>query len=354
MVGTVRTASPAYQVHLKKVRRPPAPSLQIQDLTVDVGDIKLKAKLVLPDGYDRPLPCVIFVRGRGCGGRNFQLEKAKVLASYGMAALTFDKRGAEGTGFDCDQTTIDMHTNDLVKVIEKVADHEAVDADKIGLIGGSYGGWVAPRAAARCDQEVAFIVSIVGPATSVQQQQLDNAVYYTKDRLGGDTAIIRQIQEYTLLEYEEGNDEQTFQKMQILLEEADKNGWKSILAKSDIPESAADLKNLWVRRNRYDPAADLKAFQGPFLSILGEKDRVVPWKENAEKFEALFSAAGKSNYRVVVIPGAPHWMEHSDMVRDFGRVRALRSTNFYFKFDRVVPGAMDEIVVFLRDYDFLP
>ena len=354
MVGSIKTASPALEVHLKKVPRPAHPALDIQEFTVEADGANLKASIILPAGYARPLPCAIFVAGRGCRSRQSSLEKAKVLARYGMATVVFDKRGAKGTGFDCDQTTIDLHTNDLLQVIDQVAGFEEIDPKKIGLIGGSYGGWVAPRAAARSQHEMAFLISVVGAATSIQQQQLDNAVYYTKEKLGGDKIIIRQIQHYTLLEYDETNDEITFQKMMELLEEAEKNNWKGILSANDIPSSPQDLKGLWVRRNRYDPAEDLKSFKGPFLSLLGGQDRVVPWKENAATFESLFAEAGKTNYRIVVIPAAPHYLEHSNMVRDLGRIPKLRSHHYYFKFDRVVPGRMDEIVVFLREYDLLP
>ena len=145
------------------------------------------------------------------------LEKAKRLAQYGMAAVVFDKRGAAQRQFDCDKTTIDSHTDDLLRIIEEVARLAEVDPDRIGLIGGSYGGWVAPRAAARSKHTIAFIISVVGPSTSVKKQQLDNAVYFAKEQFKGNQMIVDQIQSYTLLEYEINNDEETFKKMMELL-----------------------------------------------------------------------------------------------------------------------------------------
>ena len=354
MVGVLSSSSPAQNIHLKKVRRPSVPPLEIRELTFEFDDITLNARVIIPKGYAEPMACAIYVPGRGCQSLSRSLQKAKVLAGYGMVAVTFDRRGAQGTDFDCEQTTLEMHGQDLQKVIGQVAQIAEVDASRIGLIGGSYGGWLAVRASRQSDPQVAFIISTVGPSTSVQQQQLDNAVYYTQERLGGDPEIIRQIQEYTLLEYETGNNQATYDKMMALLEKAEEYNWKGILSKSDIPESPEDLDKLWVKRNRYDPGEDLKNFEGPFLSILGERDRVVPWKENSKRFQDLFDQAGKTNYKIIVIPGAPHRMEHGNMVRDFGRVRALRSHPYYFKFDRVVPGVMDEQIRFLREYDFLP
>ena len=75
MVGAIRLSSPGYEIHLKKVLRPPGPRLTVKDLSFDVGDISLKAKLVVPNGFAEPLTCAIFVQGRGCNDRNRLLRK---------------------------------------------------------------------------------------------------------------------------------------------------------------------------------------------------------------------------------------------------------------------------------------
>lgn len=45
---------------------------------------------------------------------------------------------------------------------------------RIGLMGHSQGGYVAPVAAARAGEEVAFVVSLAGPAVGVQRQIADD------------------------------------------------------------------------------------------------------------------------------------------------------------------------------------
>ncbi|MCO6480723.1 MAG: alpha/beta hydrolase [Phaeodactylibacter sp.] len=338
------------QVHLKKGLRPPRRKLEQLDLTVDFGDIQSEATITKPAGPG-PWPTAILVHGRGCGSKDRWGRRPEVLAQYGMAVATFDKRGYERTGFPCEETTMDMHSADLARLTEQVAKLPYVSS--VGYISYSAGGWVAPKAAAETQAEVAFIASVVGPSTSVKQQQLDCCVYYVRDQLGlGETAI-KEALAYTELEYEEGNPEETYGKLMALLDSAEVNGWKDVLAEDDIPSSPEALDDLWVRRNRYDPAEDLQAFKGPFLSILGGDDYVVPYRENSARFQELFDAVGKTNYRISIIPGAGHGMEHGHQVRDLGYEKSIRKWPTYFKFDRVAPGAVDEIVAFLREYGFI-
>ncbi|MCB0550605.1 MAG: hypothetical protein KDD19_23750 [Phaeodactylibacter sp.] len=46
-------------------------------------------------------------------------------------------------------------------------------------------------------------------------------------------------------------------------------------------------------------------------------------------------------------------MEHGHELRDLGYEERIRKWHTYFKYDRVAPGAVDEIIAFLRDYGFI-
>gem|GEM_PF-2643102 len=354
MVGTLNGGNPPLQLHFKKVRRPLTPPIEVRELSVDCEDIGLPATLFLPEAYAKPLPCAIFVHGRGNATRENFRQRARILATYGMATMIYDKRGANGTGYDYDITTIKQHTNDLLYALDLASQVPEIDPAKIGFIATSYGGWIAPKAAAQSPREVAFIISMVGPSTSVQQQQLDASATYVRDILKANEEMILEVQEYTDLMYDESDTDNNFYRMKVLLQSAERNGWLPVLDDDDLIDNKEDMKALWVRRNRYDPGQDLQSFKGPFLSILGEKDWVVPYRENSLRFEALFSEIGKKNYHIVVLPSAPHWLEHGNVLRDLGWVSSLSSTHYYYKFDRVVPGVMDEMVLFLKKYDFLP
>ena len=56
--------------------------------------------------------------------------------------------------------------DDVIAVVDYLAEMPEVDADRIGLIGASQAGWLMPLAASRSD-EIDFIVSLSGATSSV-------------------------------------------------------------------------------------------------------------------------------------------------------------------------------------------
>ncbi|MEM6269439.1 MAG: alpha/beta hydrolase [Bacteroidota bacterium] len=346
MVGKANFAP----VHLKKGLRPPRRVTVEEEVKFDLGDITTYGRILRPAGKG-PFPTLILVAGRGCERVSTFYEKEELLTQYGVAVVTYEKRGTPRTGFPCEKTTMDQHSADLARVTEQVAKNRFVG--KLGYMSGSAGGWIAPKAAAETRAGVDFMITVAGPSTSVKQQQIDCSIYYVRDELGLDQNAIDEAVQFCELEYSDEAPEVIYRKLMILLDSADVNGWRDVLEDSDIPASAEAIDQLWVRRNRYDPAADFKAFRGPFLSILGGDDFVVPYRENIARFKEIFTAAGKTNYRIVVLPSAGHGMEHWHTNRDLGFERSIRQWYTYWKFDRVAPGAMDEVIAFLRDYGFI-
>ena len=64
--------------------------------------------------------------------------------------------------------------------------HPAIDPVQIGIVGHSQGGWVVQLAAAQ-HPDIAFFISLAGPATSYQIQGLDMYTHtYPCDGYTGD------------------------------------------------------------------------------------------------------------------------------------------------------------------------
>jgi len=346
MVGECNFA----KVHLKKSLRPPRRAKEVIDTAFQLIGIRSEATITRPAGAG-PWPTIILVHGRGCGSKSRWSRRPELLAKYGLAVVTFDKRGYSRTGFPCEETTMDMHAADLARLTEQVKALPFIG--KLGYMSYSAGGWVAPKAAAETEAAVDFMITVVGPSTSVKQQQLDCCAYYVRELLGLGEKSVEESQAYTELMFVTEEPKATYAEMMRLLDSAEVRGWKEVLVEDDIPASPEALEDLWVRRHTYDPAEDLQAFEGPFLSVLGGDDFVVPYKENRDRFVELFEEAGKENYRVSIIPSAGHGMEHGHRVRDLGYQRELSKWPTYFKFDRVAPGAMDEVIAFLREHGII-
>ena len=331
------------QVHLKRALRPVPPAVQRNAISFDLGDMQVAGTLVRPQGVG-PFPTLIMVQGRGCGTQQGFQERPEVYAARGYAVITYDKRGGRGEPRDCDRTTLDEHAADLVRVVAHVK--RMPSTGTLGLIAESAGCWIAYKVAALRPKDISFMVSVVGPGTSVRDQQLDCATYYVRNELGLEARSVEEARQYTAMQY--GTDpDSVYACLVSLLDSARAHGWADVLDPSDIPESASSIKDLWARRNDYDPTNDLRRFKGPFLAVLGRQDNIVPWRENSERFRVLFGPNVRMDQQVVVVPGLGHGLEHGHCMRDLGYSSEMNAWNTYFKFEKVDARVLDIIITFL-------
>lgn len=346
MVGDVAENTPPLRLHLKRSLRPPTPGIRTEEITFRSGDITLSGTLVLPEG-EGPHPAALQVHGRGCQGRGGYLRRARVLARYGVAGLAFDKRGVGASKGRCESATIDDETADVLAAIDFLASRPEIDRAQIGAISLSAGGWVVPRAAARSKVPLSFIVTMVGPSTSVREQQLDNARYISRDlKLSAEDQ--KPLMRYIELMFAEGDSEAQFAEMRQLIAQGEKTGWaQEFLDTTDVAPSASEIKNLWVRRFNYDPREDLKRIRAPFLAFYGESDRVVPPEENVPELRRLLTEAGNRNFHIVVIPEAGHGLDQAQRLQKLPGGKGQMEI-YYWKFGRPAPTYLQELVNFLR------
>ncbi len=143
--------------------------VEVFDVTfAGFGGHPVKAWLILPRTRTAPLPCVVKFIGYG-GGRGFPQEHL-LWPTAGYAALIMDTRGQGSTwskgdtadpvgsdpahpGFmtrgilDPDSYYYRRVFTDAVRAIETARGHEAIDASRIAVTGGSQGGGIAIAAA---------------------------------------------------------------------------------------------------------------------------------------------------------------------------------------------------------------
>lgn len=132
-----------------------------------VQNVHLAATLTIPPGKG-PFPAVVLITGSGPQDRDEALMGHKpflVLADHltrkGIAVLRADDRGVgKSTGKFAAATTADFAT-DTEAGIAYLKTRPEVNPHKLGLIGHSEGGVIAPMVAAR-NHNVAFIVMMAG------------------------------------------------------------------------------------------------------------------------------------------------------------------------------------------------
>lgn len=116
---------------------------------------------------DSPVPALVWVHG-GPGGQSRQGFNSTIqyLVNHGYAVLAVNNRGSSGYGKSFykmdDQNHGDKDLKDCVAGKDWLAEQSAIDADKIGIIGGSYGGYMTMAALTYAPEQFDVGVNLFG------------------------------------------------------------------------------------------------------------------------------------------------------------------------------------------------
>jgi pimeloyl-ACP methyl ester carboxylesterase len=286
-----------------------------------LGGVRLAGTLTLPGGKG-PFPAVILITGSGPQDRDESILGHKpflVLADYltrrGVAVLRVDDRGVGGSTGSTKSTTSEDFAGDSLAGLAFLRNRTEIDSKKIGLIGHSEGGLIAPIAAART-KDVAFIVLMAGtgvPGSEILETQ---------------GQLILKADGASESEMKKERDQQK-RLIDIIATEKDEKAadaklataWKEIVAAMPEAERKAldatggslsevaikAFNNTWFRYVlTYDPRPTLRTVHCPVLAINGEKDLQVSAKENLAEIAKALQAGGNTNVKTVEFPGLNH------------------------------------------------
>lgn len=143
--------------------------------------VALAGTLTLPDGKAPRggWPAMVLITGSGPQNRDEELvghKPFKVIADYmalrGVATLRCDDRGVgESDGAFADVVPQDL-VDDILAQWDWLSNNKKINRKKIGLLGHSEGGLLAPMAAVK-NPKVAFVVMMAGPGLPMRQTLLD-------------------------------------------------------------------------------------------------------------------------------------------------------------------------------------
>jgi hypothetical protein len=100
---------------------------------------KLSGTLAAPSSVH---PGVLFVHGWG-GSQERDLARARDIAALDCVCLTFDLRGHAATDTQRETVTREENLEDVVSAYDQLAGHSQVESSAIGVVGSSYGGYLA-------------------------------------------------------------------------------------------------------------------------------------------------------------------------------------------------------------------
>lgn len=276
-----------------------APRFQEQEVTFANGSVKLAGSLILPL-TGNALPAVVFLQGSGAEGRWASRFLATQLASHGIAALIFDKRGVGESGGDWREATLEDLAKDGRAAVERLVQEPRIDHHRIGIHGHSQGGTLAPLVAAR-SHHVAFVIGSAAagvPTDSTEMFSILNSIY-PKAATAEDSAMARTyVSELVAVAYHD----------------RPRAGLDSLAtALKDRPwffasPPASDSYWLFSKSfGRYDPLEWWGRVHVPVLLLYGSKDQRVPALESAARIRgAILRNTPNGNVTVKIFPGADH------------------------------------------------
>ena len=113
----------------------------MNETRIPVAGGTILGKTFHPDRQE-PGPAVLFVHGWGASQRH-DIGKAKRLARAGFTGMTFNLRGHAHTRHQVETVSRAHNFADLLAAYDVLAALPNVDARRIGVVGASYGGYLA-------------------------------------------------------------------------------------------------------------------------------------------------------------------------------------------------------------------
>ncbi len=286
-------------------------------------NIKLAGTITYPAKKGK-YPAVVLITGSGPENRDEKIFGHKpflVIADYltrnGIIVLRFDDRGTfKSEGIFKTATSFDFAT-DVEAAIKYLKTRDDVDPKKIGLIGHSEGGIIAPIVAVE-DKSVNFIILLAGTAVdggeiSISQQELIGKANGMKDE---DIAKTIAINKEVFRMIRENNDTDSLKKQitEFLLSKSDE------FPKGSIPEDTpvekviemqvAQITGPWMLNFiRYNPAPTLSKVKCATLALFGEKDLQVSPALNIPVMKQMIEKSKNKKFEIQKIKGVNHMFQ---------------------------------------------
>ena len=312
-----------------EVRRPQEPKPPFPYDAEEVSYPNVDAGITLAGTFTKPktggpFPALLLITGSGPQNRDEELFGHKpflVLADYltrrGIAVLRVDDRGtAKSTGNFGTATTKDF-AGDVRAGITYLRSRPDVNVKKIGLLGHSEGGLIAPMVASE-SKDVAFIVMMAGPSLTgeeilyLQDSLISTAMGAPPKEITKELQLNRKL--YSLIRTE--SDTVKLQKEIRSAVRESMTADSATLGKINDEAVDAAVRQLispWFRFFvTYDPNPALEKVTCPILALDGSKDLQVPAKENIEGLEKAFKASGNKNATAKLLPGLNHLFQKSE------------------------------------------
>jgi len=304
-----------------------------------VAGHELSGTLTLPRG-GKVTKIVVMISGSGPQDRNEEAPQFKhkpflvwsdYLTRRGIAVLRYDDRGVgKSTGKFSGATTA-AFASDVQAAVEFIKSRPDLKSLKIGLIGHSEGGMIAPMVAS-INPAVKFIVLLAGPGVPISelmvQQGKDQMIIsgLPDSAVIANSALNRKIYA-AAVQYKYLNAADFKVKLDTALTEVFRKSAGNELTETAVSErvksTSKQLIDPWFRYFiSFDPQAYLQKVKCPVLAINGTLDMQVSYISNLAGIRASLLKAGNKNFEIVPIKNLNHLLQlaKTGSVAEYGQI----------------------------------
>ncbi|MDR6301560.1 alpha/beta hydrolase family protein [Mesonia maritima] len=332
-----------------KPNRPQTPKAPYPYLEEEVNfynpkaNINLAGTLTIPRGKGK-FTAVILISGSGPQNRNEELfnhQPFKVLADHltrnGIAVLRYDDRGTAASEGDFTEATTYDFVDDAQAAVEYLKNRKEINKQKIGAIGHSEGGFIAPILAQKTQLD--FIVLMAAPG--IKGDQLLNLQRQKQEELQGINSLATQQRQQVFQEVYDVildttlTQEETSKKT---LEVFQKH-WGEMVSSQQLQQINEQHNSEWLKTFiRFNPSAYLEKVNCEILAINGEKDSQVPAEENLAAIQKSVELAGEE----VTIKSYPN-LNHLFQKAETGGVQEYREIE-----QTIDPQVLEDITTWIK------
>ena len=309
-----------------EVKRPQTPIKPFPYNSEDITFENKEANITLAGTFTYPkegssFPVVVMVTGSGPQDRDETLFNHKpflVIADFfarnGIAVLRYDDRGIGKSKGNFAKATSEDFASDALAAVEYLKSRTEINKKKIGIMGHSEGGLIAPMCAAK-SKDVSFIVILAGPGVPGKDILLRQGYLIAKasgekeDEIKKGLSFSKQLYDIVLASKDST---QAAEELELAIDEhisslSPEERNKPDYKKENLQQAIKQISTPWFKFfMKYDPRKDLVKLKIPVLALNGGNDLQVDPKQNLPQIEKALKKAGNRKYKIVEIPGLNH------------------------------------------------
>ncbi|MFP3938788.1 MAG: alpha/beta hydrolase family protein [Thermoanaerobaculia bacterium] len=257
-------------------------TVRTEEVELRNGETPL-AGVVLVPATEEPVPGVVLIHGSGESDRTqtWASAFARGLAERGIAVLLPDKRGSGASGGDWKTASFEVLADDALAGVEALQGVDGVDGRRVGVLGLSQGGHIAPLAARR-SSEVAFVVDVSGSAVPISEQVIDEVEKLAR-RQGFTPEQVERVNALHRLGIRYGLTGEGWEEYEAALTAALESGLAGHGVVEPFPRDRDHWVWAWARAvGDYDPLPHWKALDVPALVLYGGEDTQIHVPESVD------------------------------------------------------------------------